>query len=58
MSLRDFLINNIKTAAAFANLLASKKGALFSLMYFFGSFCVYYIPNSYVIPQAMPHAIR
>ena len=48
---------NIKTAAAFANWLAPKKGALFSLIYFFGSFCIYYIPHNYVIPQAMPHAI-
>ena len=34
-----------------------KKGALFSLIYFFGSFCIYYMPQDYVIPQAMPHAI-
>ena len=43
MNLRGFLIviacraSNIKTAAAFANLLARKKGALFSLIHFFGS---------------------
>ena len=48
---------NIRTAAAFANLLAPKKGALFNLIYFFGSFWVYYIPHNYVIPQAMPYAI-
>ena len=48
---------NIKTAAAFANWLAPKKDALFSLIYFFGSFCIYYIPHNFVIPQAMPHAI-
>ena len=48
---------NIKTADAFANWLAPRKGALFSLIYFFGSFCIYYIPHNYVIPQAMPHAI-
>ena len=48
---------NIKTAAAFANWLALKKGALFSLIYFFGSFCIYYIPHNYAIPQAMPRAI-
>ena len=48
---------NIKTAAAFANWLAPKTDALFSLIYFFGSFCVYYIPHIYVIAQAMPHAI-
>ena len=48
---------NIKTAAAFANWLAPKKDALFSLIYFFGSFCIYYIPHNYTIPQAMPHAI-
>ena len=34
-----------------------KSTALFNLIYFFGSFCVYYIPHNYVIPQAMPHAI-
>ena len=48
---------NIKTAAAFSNWLASKKGTLFSLIYFLGSFCIYYIPHNYVIPQAMPHDI-
>ena len=49
---------NIKTAAAFANWLAPKKGAVFSLIYFFGSICcIYYIPHNYVILQAMPHAI-
>ena len=48
---------NIKTAAAFADWLAPKKGALFSLIYFFGSFCIYYMPHNYVIPQAMPHVI-
>ena len=37
--------------------LAPKKGAIFSLIYFFKSFCIYYIPHNYVIPQAMPHAI-
>ena len=63
MSLRGFLIvivcraRNINTEAAFANWLAPKQGALFSLIYFFGSFCVYYIPRNYVIPQTMPHAI-
>ena len=46
---------NIKTAAAFADWLAPKKGALFSLIYFFGSFCEYYIPHIYVIPQAICH---
>ena len=39
------------------NWLASKKGAIFTLIYFFKSFCIYYIPPNYVIPQAMPHAI-
>ena len=29
----------------------------FSLIYFFESFCMYYIPHNYVIPQAMPHVI-
>ena len=37
--------------------LAPKKGAIFCLIYFFKSFCIYYIPHNYVIPQAMPHAI-
>ena len=36
------------------NWLAPKKGAIFSLIYFFW---IYYIPHNYVIPQAMPHAI-
>ena len=45
------------TENAFANWLAPKKGALFSIIHFFGSFCVYYIPHNYVIPQAMPHAM-
>ena len=45
---------NIKTAAAFANWLAPKKDALFSIIYFFGSFCIYYIPHNYIIPQAIP----
>ena len=63
MSLGGFLIvivcraRNIKTAAASANWLAPKNVAIFSLIYFFGSFCVHYIPHNYVIPQAMPHAI-
>ena len=48
---------NIKTAAAFANWLAPKKDALFSLIYFFGSFCIYYISHNYVIPQAIPRAL-
>ena len=29
----------------------------FSLIYFFESFCMYYLPHNYVIPQAMPHVI-
>ena len=37
--------------------LAPKEGAIFSLIYFFKSFCIYHIPHNYVIPQAMPHAI-
>ena len=36
---------------------APKKGAIFSLIFFFTSFCIYYIPHNYVTPQAMPHAI-
>ena len=47
---------NIKKAAA-CEWLAPKKGAIFSLIYFFESFCLYHIPHDYVIPQAMPHAI-
>ena len=39
------------------NWLAPKMGAIFSLIYFFKSFCIYYIRHKYVIPQAMPHAI-
>jgi len=39
--------------AVFANWLAPKKWRTFH----FGSFCVYYIPHNYVIPQAMPHTI-
>ena len=35
----------------------AKKGAIFSLIYFFESFCIYCIPQNYIIPQAMPHAI-
>ena len=34
-----------------------KTAQLFSLIYFFGSFYVYYFLHNYVIPQAMPHAI-
>ena len=49
MSFRSFFIvivcraRNINTAAEFANWLGQKKEALFSLIYFFGSSCVYYI---------------
>ena len=48
--------SNIKGAAA-CELIGAKKGAIFSLIYFFKSFCIYYIPHNYVIPQAMLHAI-
>ena len=34
-----------------------KAAAIFSLIYFFESFCICYIPHNYVILQAMPHAI-
>ena len=47
----------IKKVANFANWLAPKKGSLFSLIYFFQSFSIYYIPHDYVTPQAMPHVI-
>ena len=46
---------NIRKAAAY-ELIGAKKGAIFSLIYFFKSFCIYYISHNYVIPQAMPHA--
>ena len=46
---------NIKKAAA-CELIGAKKGAIFSLIYFFKSLCIYYIPHNYVIPQATPHA--
>ena len=45
---------NIKTAAAFANWLAPKEDALFSLIYLFRSFCIFYIPHNYVIPFRKP----
>ena len=62
MSLRGFLIvmvyraRNIKTAAAFANWLAPKKDALFSLIYFFGSFAyiTFRIIMSFRKPCHMP----
>ena len=41
---------NIKKAAAWELIGAKKKGAIFSLIYFFKSFCIYYIPHNYVIP--------
>ena len=49
---------NINVAAA-SELIGAKKGSniIFSLIYFFKSFCLYYIPHNYVILQAMPHAI-
>ena len=49
----------LKKAAAFANWLAPKNDALFAEFgyYFFETFCIYYIPQNYVIQQAMPHAI-
>ena len=54
--LHSRLARNIKQPAACA-LIGAKKGAIFTLIYFFESFCIYYIPHNYVIPQAMPHAI-
>ena len=48
--------SNVKEEAA-CELIGTKKGAIFSLIYFFKSFCIYYIPHNYVIPQAMLHAI-
>ena len=54
--LHSRLDRNIKKAAACA-LIGVRKGAIFSLIYFFESFCICYIPHNYVILQAMPHAI-
>ena len=60
MRFRGFLIvivcqaRNIKTVAAFANRLAPKKSALFSLIYFFGSFCVYCIHSVLRFPEWCP----
>ena len=48
--------SSVKEEAA-CELIGTKKGAIFSLIYFFKSFCIYYIPHNYVIPQAMLHAI-
>ena len=48
--------SNVKEAAA-CELIGTKKGAIFSLIYFFKSFCIYSIPHNYVIPQAMLHGI-
>ena len=45
------------TKRLLVNRLVPKKGAIFSLIYFFKTFCIYYIPHNYVITQAMPHAI-
>ena len=47
---------NIKKAAA-RKLFGAKKGRIFGLIHFFKSFCIYFIPHNYVIPQANPHAI-
>ena len=54
--LNSRLVRNIKKAATCA-LIGAKKGAIFSLIYFFELFCIYYIPHNYVIPQAITHAI-
>ena len=43
--------------AVISPLIGTKKGALFSLIYFFDLLCIYFIPHNYAIPQAMPHAI-
>ena len=42
---------NIKKAAT-CELIGAKKGAIFSLIYFFESFCLYYIQHNYVIVYA------
>ena len=47
---------NIKKAAAY-EFIGVKKGRIFSLIFFFESFCLYYIPHNNVIQQAMPQAI-
>ena len=54
--LHSRLARNIKKAAACA-LIGAKKGAIFSLINFFESFCIYYILHNYVIPQAITHAM-
>ena len=65
MSLRNFFISAILCRARNIKLeqrlrlqidWRQKRAAFLSLIYFFGSFCVYDIPHNYVIPQAMPHA--
>ena len=32
-----------------------RRAMLFSLIYFFAPFFIFYIPHNYIIPQAMPH---
>ena len=51
-----FLSSLLKKAAA-CELIGPKKGAIFSLIYFLETFCIYYIPHNHVSRQAMPHAI-
>ena len=56
--LHSRLARKIKQPASYAcAFIGSEKGAIFTLISFFESFCIYYIPHNYVIPQAMPHAI-
>ena len=51
------ILTVIKASRIFVAEQKAKQGAIFSLIYFFKSFCLYYIPHNYVIPQAMPRAI-
>ena len=50
--LHSRLARNINKADACA-LIGVKKGPIFSLIYFVESFCIYFIPHNFVIPQAM-----
>ena len=54
--LHNRLARNIEKAAASA-LIGAKKGASFSVINFYESFCRYYTSHNYVIPQAIQYAI-
>ena len=53
----SWFLSSLLKMRLLVNWLAPKKGAIFSLIYFFDSFCIYYIPHNYIFRQAMPHAI-